>query len=181
MSQDFIRTVCGRPCSATRDRGINHLVEWSRRIDRAPDGKIRLRIPGDERALLREVADELTSLLASNDHEPALERLFPSAYEDAEREREFRELTRAQLESGREQAFRILRRTVDEDSLSAEEADAWLRALNDARLVLGTRADVTEDLDWNELDPSNPRAPDLAVYAYLSWIQEELVEATLAG
>jgi uncharacterized protein DUF2017 len=43
--------------------------------------------------------------------------------------------------------------------------------------VLGTRLDVTEDIDFEKLDPREPRGRDLAVYAYLSWLQEELVEA----
>ena len=40
---------------------------------------------------------------------------------------------------------------------------AWLRALNDVRLVLGTRLDVTEDLDWKPRPErsSNPRTGDL--------------------
>ena len=60
---------------------------------------------------------------------------------------------------------------------TADEADAWLRALNDLRLVLGTRLDVTEDLDYENLDLNEPRGRDLAVYGYLSWLQEQLVEA----
>ena len=66
---------------------------------------------------------------------------------------------------------------LDRDRLSAEEADTWLRALNDLRLVLGTRLDVQEDTFAAELRSDDPRAPALAVYAYLSWIQEQLVEA----
>jgi hypothetical protein len=45
------------------------------------------------------------------------------------------------------------------------------------RLVLGTRWDVTEQLDYGELDPDEPRDRELAVYGYLSWLQEQLVEA----
>jgi hypothetical protein len=70
-----------------------------------------------------------------------------------------------------------VRDTLGRKTLSLEEADAWLRALNDLRLVLGTRLDVTEDIDFEQLDPRKPRDRDLAVYAYLSWFQEELVEA----
>jgi hypothetical protein len=49
--------------------------------------------------------------------------------------------------------------------------------LNDLRLVLGTHLDVTEDIDYENLDPREPRGRDLAVYGYLSWLQEQLVEA----
>ena len=65
---------------------------------------------------------------------------------------------------------------VEFTAFPPDEADAWLRALNDARLVLGTRLDITEDFDWDGFE-STPRAPELALYAYLSWLQEQLVEA----
>lgn len=129
----------------------------------------------EERELLREIAGGTLALLAAGD-DPALRRLFPPAYDDPKLDQEYRELTRSQLVSGRERALELLAATADDDVLTPEQADAWLRALNDARLVLGTRLDVTEDLDWDGLDPSDPGAAELAVYAYVSWIQEQLVE-----
>ena len=78
---------------------------------------------------------------------------------------------------GREKSLDLLAETADRELLTSDEADAWLRALNDARLVLGTRLDITEDFDWDAFDESTPRAPELALSAYLSWLQELLVEA----
>jgi Domain of unknown function (DUF2017) len=147
-----------------------------RRIRRSARGELLLRLPEHERALLREVAARTRARLA-DESDPALRRLFPSAYEDPEREREYRQLTRGQLASGRERALDVLQSTVDRPSLSRDEADAWLRALNDARLVLGTELDVREDLDWDAIGPDDPRALDHAVYGYLTWIQEQLVDA----
>jgi hypothetical protein len=43
--------------------------------------------------------------------------------------------------------------------------------------VLGTELDVTEDLDWEAVGPDHPRVAELSLYAYISWIQEQLVEA----
>jgi hypothetical protein len=82
-----------------------------------------------------------------------------------------------ELLDGRRAALELVAETVDHDRLSAEEADSWLRALNDLRLVLGTRLDVHEDTFATEPDLSDPRGHALAVYAYLSWIQEQLIEA----
>jgi hypothetical protein len=147
------------------------------RIERTPTGEIRLRFADEERDLLREVAEELETLLAEAPEDPSLRRLFPHAHEDEELEREYRELTHAQLVGGREKAHATLRETADRELLTPEEADAWLRALNDARLVLGTRLDLPEDFDWDAVGSTDPRAPELALYAYLSWIQEQLVEA----
>jgi hypothetical protein len=147
-----------------------------RRIRRSRRGELILRLPEHEQALLREVAARTRARLA-DEGDPALRRLFPSAYEDPEREREYRKLTGRQLASGRESALAVLESTVDRPSLSPDEADAWLRALNDARLVLGTELDVREDLDWDAIGPDDPRALEHAVYGYLTWIQEQLVEA----
>jgi Domain of unknown function (DUF2017) len=60
--------------------------------------------------------------------------------------------------------------------LTLEEAEAWLSALNDVRLALGTTLEVTEDMP-EELPENDPRAPHLAVYQWLTWIQESLVHA----
>ena len=145
------------------------------RIHRTANGELRLRLPKEERLVLRGVAARTRERLRDDD--PALRRLFPPAYDDGELESEYRELTRSQLTSGREQALELLEATVDNTDLSPEEADSWLRALNDVRLVLGTELDVTEDLDWDGLVPDDPRLPGLSLYAYVSWIQEQLVDA----
>jgi hypothetical protein len=137
-----------------------------------------LRLPEHERELLRGIAVSIRDRLTAEDDDPVLRRLFPPAYTDPEREAEYRDLTRSQLITGRERALELLETTVNRDSLSPEEADSWLRALNDMRLVLGTALDVEEDLDWEAIDAANPRAPEYAMYGYLSWIQEQLVEAT---
>jgi hypothetical protein len=147
------------------------------RIVRGSDGRIRLLLPPAERALLLEVADDLRELL-EDPADPALRRLFPPAHDDEELEREYRELTRSQLLGGRTQALETLRATVERESLDESEADAWLRALNDLRLVLGTRLGITEDFDWDELDENDPEAWHYGVYGYLSWLQEELVAAS---
>jgi hypothetical protein len=60
--------------------------------------------------------------------------------------------------------------------LSVEQADAWLSALNDVRLALGTTLDVTEDMP-DDLPDDDPRAPHLGVYHWLTWMQESLVTA----
>jgi len=57
-----------------------------------------------------------------------------------------------------------------------EQADAWLAALNDVRLALGTALDVTDDMP-DELPEDDPRAPHLGVYHWLTWVQESLVQA----
>jgi Domain of unknown function (DUF2017) len=147
------------------------------RIEPAPDGGVRFFLPPAERELLLQLRAELLSLLDSAPDDPSLERLFPPAYDDRRRDAEYRRLMAEELMDGRRQAFDVMEATAGQEKLSAAEAEAWLRALTDLRLVLGTRLGVRDDTFAEGLDLSDPRAPELAVYGYLSWLQEMLVEA----
>ena len=148
-----------------------------RRIERTRDGTFRLRLPPDERDILRTLPAQLRSLLDEAPEDPSLERLFPPAYDDLESEAEYRQLMRDELLDGRRRALEVVEETVEHDRLSPEQAQAWLTALNDLRLVLGTQLGVRDDELLERLDPADPRAPALGLYAYLSWLQEQLVEA----
>jgi hypothetical protein len=151
-------------------------------IQRTRQGDYRLRLSDAERELLRRLPNELLGLLDSDPDDPALRRLRPSAYEhDTEAQREYGRLMDAELQAGRREALRVLAETAARDRLSAEELDAWLRALTDLRLALGTRLEVTEDTYASEIDPGDPDAYELSVFSYLSWLQEQAVEAALEG
>ena len=138
--------------------------------------RVRVNLEVHERLLLGELLDELESLLDDPD-DPELRRLFPPAYSDRVDDEQYRSLVHDQLVSGRSKALATVRETLAGEMLDLEQADQWLRALNDMRLVLGTRWDVTEQLDYGTLDLNEPRGRELAVYGYLSWLQEQLVEA----
>ena len=141
-------------------------------LERTPDGGVLLRLSPEERALLAALASDLRAQLEDSFDDPSFRRLFPPAYEEAQNERAYRDLAGDELLDGRRQALELLAATARADRLSAEEADAWLRALNDLRLVLGTRLDVQEDALLE-----GPQSPELALYGYLSWVQEQLVAA----
>ena len=131
-----------------------------------------MRLSPEERSLLLGLVGELRAQLEGESRDPSLRRLFPPAYDDEEDERAYRELAGDELLSGRRRALELLAATARSDRLSAAEADAWLRALNDLRLVLGTRLDVQEDMPIDR-----PKSLEHAVYIYLSWLQEQLVAA----
>jgi Domain of unknown function (DUF2017) len=116
--------------------------------------------------------------------DPALARLFPDAYtDDAEASGEFRKYTEQGLRSGKAAAARTVLATLPPDGgrirLSEPEAQAWLRALNDVRLALGTRLGVTDDFDEqvSDMGPEDPRAAYVGVYQWLAFLQETLVQA----
>ena len=141
-------------------------------LERTPEGDVLVRLSPEERSLLLGLAGELRAQLEGESRDPSLRRLFPPAYDDQDDERAYRELAGDELLSGRRQALELLAATARSDRLSADEADAWLRALNDLRLVLGTRLDVQEDMLIDR-----PKSPEHALYIYLSWLQEQLVAA----
>jgi Domain of unknown function (DUF2017) len=150
----------------------------SGRIERSRKGEFRLRLPTGEREALRAMPDQLRTLLVESPDDPTLHRLFPTAYQDdPELDQEYRELMRDELLEQHLSSLRVMEETVDADRLTEEQAVAWLSALNDLRLVLGTRLDVTEDTYAEEVDERDPRFPSLAMYSYLGFLEEQLVVA----
>jgi hypothetical protein len=119
--------------------------------------------------------------------DPALARLFPDGYsDDPEASADFRRYTEPTLREQKRSAAKTALATIGEPGerqvLTADQADAWLRALNDTRLVLGDRLGVTEDLEQliESLEDDDPRLGLLWVYDRLTYLQESLVQALWA-
>ena len=145
-------------------------------ISRSQGGRYRLQLGAHERALLAALPGQLRELLDTDD--PSLGRLFPPAYPDDEAsDEEYRSLMRGELTRGRLAALEVVEATAAAESLDEEQLTAWLGALESLRLVLGTQLDVTDETFVDRLDPADPRGPALALYGYLSWLQEQVVEA----
>ncbi len=144
------------------------------RIRRARDGSWQLRLPAGERELLRTLPSQVRQLIGARD--ASTRRLFPPAYaHDPEGETEYRQMVGDALVESHQASLRILESTIDAEMLDDDQLNAWLGALNDLRLVLGTRLDVGEDFE--ALPPDDDRAPAMATYAYLSMLQEHIVQA----
>ncbi|MGH3545427.1 MAG: DUF2017 domain-containing protein [Mycobacteriales bacterium] len=120
----------------------------------------------------------------------AMRRLFPDGYrDDADAAAELRRFSEGTLRSGKLQAVhQVLADLPDEDRqqvrLSSGQAQVWLTALTDARLVLGVRLGIGADTDvFAELDAepdlsgAEPKGFLIALYQYLTFLQESLVEA----
>jgi truncated hemoglobin YjbI len=113
--------------------------------------------------------------------DPVLARLFPSAYEDAGEAAEFRRYTEATLRDGKradaQTVFDTARSGATE--LTPEQAQAWLRALNDVRLTLGTKLEVTEEIhdEIAVMSEDDPRYPAYVTYDWLTYLQDTLVRA----
>ncbi|MEV1331055.1 DUF2017 domain-containing protein [Micromonospora costi] len=150
----------------------------------------------DEVRVLRKVASEVVGLLTDGfDHsDPVVGRLFPEVYPDDPRSTaEFRRYTEGDLKTAKiDQAGAILAALPGEAGgevrLDAEAAEAWLRALNDARLAMGVRLEIKDGTDLGEEldeavaeDPTSSRVFQLSVYAYLGYLQESLLNALIDG
>jgi hypothetical protein len=153
------------------------------RIRRSHLGGVDVRLPREERDVLRTLPGSVREALQEMDpaqpgNDPAVARLYPGAYlDDEEQDAQYRRLMHGDLHDGRLAAIDVFEAGIDADHLEEEAALAWLRALNDIRLLLGTRLDVTEGEFARRANPNDPRAASLALYGYLSWLQEQLVEA----
>jgi hypothetical protein len=153
---------------------------FGRRIKRSRKGGIDVRLPDDEREFLRTLGPEMREALDTSD-DVAVGRLFPDAYpDDPERQAEYRLLAHTELMDSHLAALATLEESVDATHLDEEQAHAWMRAINEVRLVLGVRLDVSEEGAERPTSLDDPRAPAFAAYDYLSLLQGELVEA-LAG
>lgn len=145
-------------------------------------------------AVVRGLVSQAGSVLAHpvDRRDPGIARLFPDAYRDsADDADEFRRLTESELRTGKIESVDTLLATLPEDGgdvrLDPEQASAWLRALNDVRLLMGTRLDLTDDTDIttevdDEIlrDPQSHRLAELVAYGYLTEVQESLVLALAA-
>lgn len=133
--------------------------------------------------------------------DPVLKRLFPDAYGDpeglpgpkeAEEQRaysaEFRRYTENDLRAGKRDSALAVIRSLDAIStsgdggavlkLSAAESQLWLGALNDLRLAIGSRLEITDEDDTEllyHLPDEDPRKPMVMAYLWLGGLQETLV------
>ncbi|MGW4228693.1 DUF2017 domain-containing protein [Streptomyces sp. NPDC004980] len=156
--------------------------------------------PGDEPV---EGEDPLAALFAEGPSEPpsdpALARLFPEAYGDEDKElreasAEFRRFTENDLRTRKREDALTVVRTLDGLSpggdggavlrLGADECRSWLGSLNDLRLTIGTRLEVSDEDEGQDgslyrLPDDDPRKPMVMAYLWLGALQETLVETMM--
>ncbi|MFF5705431.1 DUF2017 domain-containing protein [Streptomyces sp. NPDC012794] len=154
-----------------------------------------------------EDADPLAALFSSDGpteppSDPALARLFPDAYggpdgprpgQDAEelraRSAEFRRFTENDLRTRKREDALAVVRSLDSLTpagdgaavleLTGELPLRWLGALNDLRLTLAARLDISEDDESAmlfRLPDDDPRKPMVMAYLWLGGLQETLIE-----
>lgn len=133
--------------------------------------------------------DELAAMVGMSENtsvpeDPVLARLLPDGYTgDPEAAQEFRRFTESGLRSAKVGSARTLLETLPARGgkvvLSVDQAEAWLRSLNDVRLALGVRLGVTDDFDGlaDDVEPDDPGYAYIHLYQWLAYLQESLVAA----
>ena len=127
--------------------------------------------------------------ITSHDNPPddeVLFRLLPNAYSDDESAAEFRRYTEATLrEKKRAHAMAVRSHLINasdgEVDLDHDSAMGWLGGINDIRLALGVRLNVEENSHetLELLKPDDPMRPVYAVYTWLGWLQDSLLQALM--
>lgn len=153
-------------------------------------GSLDARLSSDEAGAIRRVAMDILEEL-NDTTDPGIRRLFPPAYkDDPQREEEFEVMTRDDLLIRKRNAAEAVVRSIDKGKtkkgmwsarLDEDVSQAWLALMNDARLVIGTRLDVTEEMDPEPLPSDHPDAQQYNLYLYLGALQWALVEALMVG
>ena len=121
--------------------------------------------------------------------DPVLKRLLPNAYADPEAAADFRRYTEPQLRGAIQKTLRVMREELlkivepgqEEGVISPIDFDLWLLGLNHLRLAFAVRLEV--DLESFEkfelLADEDPLKPMYAVYYWLGWLQEQLLQLQL--
>lgn len=154
------------------------------------------RFTTDERAMLQDLAGQLTELLgersgdpaadalfaqvgiggaATAPVDPALARLLPDAYrDDREAASEHRRLTERGLVERKVANAQVVIASLERSALELDAAgvQAWLRTLTDLRLAIAARLNIQEDGDEGVGDPHLRWT-----YEWLGYLQGTLVEA----
>jgi len=149
------------------------------RVRRTRKGMYRLDVPEAERTILRRLLPQLRTVL-TDELPPAdrARRLFPPAYtDDDEANAEYQRLMREDLVASHLAALDTVEASLDASELSEQQLVAWMSAVNSVRLVLGTLLDVSEEIDIGRLPDETPDIETYALYAYLSNLLGDMVDA----
>lgn len=158
--------------------------------------------------LIRDLAEDVIALLESPDSEnhdplealigivenpsvpddPAVARVLPAGSSDPEAALEYRRYTEQDLRATKVANLSLLAFDIEAGDivLGDEHAHAWASALNDIRLVLGSRLDIIDEeradqvhhlTDWSKVENDDDYLA--VVYNFVTWVQDSLMVAML--
>ncbi len=142
-------------------------------------GGIEVLLGEQERRVAALALQILEDLDIDRSDDPAVERLSYRAHpDDPEADDRFRSLTAGLLEEARAEDRRRFADTLRKDLLDFEEAEAWTRVIGEARLVLASRLNITEDGWETDVEPEGA-PPQMLLLHVLGQVQDGLVHALI--
>jgi hypothetical protein len=152
-------------------------------ISRGNNAQIKVLLDSDELELLRVLLRDLRGVIAEDleEYPEVAERLFPSASRDDPKvAAAFRKMAYSQLVVTKLEAIDEVLRALDSRNkasglsitLDQEEANVWLRLVNDLRIFLGCEIGVSDD---DLFGPSN--SPGSLVYRWLTALESQFLYA----
>jgi len=174
-------------------------------FSRGRKGEVRLRLDDVERGVLLSLAQQMVAFIApdaadpgadplvamvgidataTTPDDPALARLLPDAFlDDPDSSAEFRRFTERELRSTKTAHSTTVVADLEAGLtvLPDDHVPAWLGFLNDTRLALGSRIEITEDNhdELAALPEDDPRVPMFHIYDWLTYLQDCLVQILL--
>jgi hypothetical protein len=142
------------------------------------DDEIHLDLVPAEIHLIGLAGHLLAALDVDDPDEPAAARLNYRVHpDDPGADARFRDLTEADLRAARSADRDRFTESMQRGILSIEDAEAWLRVIGEARLVLAARLGIEED-GW-EQDPAEGQSAEMLLLRMLGAVQDELVGVLL--
>lgn len=142
------------------------------------DGSFSITIPQAERQLLEQLLPQVRELI--QDHDQLAWRLFPNPYPKHEKAADqYAEMIGDDLEDKHLAALSTVEETLDAKRLDEDQMAAWMSAVNDVRLVIGTRLKVEEETEIDDFEDDTEQSLFLT-YSYLGLMLERIVMA-IAG
>ena len=165
------------------------MIRRRRRAVRRTSAGFVLDLDADEIHLVRRLIGEVRQLVVDGAHDdPKLQRLFPPAYTDDESgESEYRRLMRDELVTSRVAAIDAVEAVLAPSEggegggtvravFDHAGLEALATSLNSVRLVLGTLLGISDE----DAEPDSD-VPEVALYHFLSWMLDGVVEALVTG
>jgi hypothetical protein len=169
MSHGSTPMACGPRCSTMPDELGPFLKE---------DDGYAVRLGDGTRRLLAELSRQSRLLIEHEDPstDPAMDRLFPPAYpDDPLADLEFENALGDAPKREKLAALGTVERTADADHLTEDELLAWIGVVNDIRLILGTRLEVTDDPDDEGPEQDDPSWEAYQLYDFLGELLHEMI------
>jgi Domain of unknown function (DUF2017) len=141
-----------------------------------------LNLESHEAVVVEQLLDDMIEFISHENSDDDVEkRLFPDAFDDEDEAQKFKEMVGSELRAEKLKALELMRAGIvaggGRTTLSPADVEAWLRGLNDLRLAIGTRLDVTEEKMADIPDEDDPASVPLGLVHWLGWLQEMMIDS----